>query len=172
MDPVTGREAAARVAGMINAKFQVHAYSVDVTVCKVYAVDPTGEIDFGGSEYRAAGRIGVATHSRRAEDRYQWWDLSRGSYFVEFNETLSLAEDEIAVLEPDERLLRAGAAHVPLMLRGRVAPLETLLEVTAMHILLKQNARISRVRVFRFAAAKPIGRAAGKGAKKAARKRK
>ena len=168
MEPISGKEAASRIQGMLNSKFQVHGYSVDVTVRKVYAVDPIGEVDFGGSEYRAAGRVSVATHRRRREDKYEWWDLSRGCYFVEFNESLDLGENELAQLEPDERLLRAGAAHVPLMLRGRVAPLEALLVVDALHILVKQNARISRVRVFRFGAAPKRG--AAKAAKKASKK--
>src|SRR5712692_5732045 len=119
MDLLPGKTAANRVAGMISAKYQVHGYSVDVTVRNVSPVDPAGQLDFAGSEYTPAGRITIATHRRRPEDRYEWWDLGRGCYFVEFNETLELAEDEIALLEPDERLLRAGASHAPVFLRGR-----------------------------------------------------
>ena len=150
MDLLPGKLAAARVAGIINPKYQVHAYSVDLTVRSVYVVDPVGQLDFGGSEYVPAGRMAIATQHRRPEDRYEWWDLGRGSFFVEFNETLALAEDEIALLEPDERLLRAGAAHVPSFLRGHVAPIETLLHIDTPRLQVKQNARMSRLRVFRL----------------------
>jgi deoxycytidine triphosphate deaminase len=134
-------------------------------------VDPLGQLDFGGSEYKAAGRVALATRRIRAEDRYEWWELERGCYFAEFNETLELAEDEIALLEPDERLLRAGAVHVPMFLRGRVAPVETLLQVGALRLKVKQNARISRVRIFRFAApgARALRPATGKSKKKKAK---
>ena len=162
MHPISGKEAAARLTGIISAKFQVHAYSVDLTVAKVYAIDPTGKVDFGGNEYSPAAHTAQVSHRRRPEDNYEWWDLGRGCYTVEFNEGMKLADDEIAVLEPDERLLRAGASHTTSWVRGQAAPLETLLFVGALNVLVKQNARIGRLRVFRFdsgaahsAAAKP-----------------
>jgi deoxycytidine triphosphate deaminase len=153
MEPISGKDAAARVAGMISPKHQVHGFSVNLSVKEVYAVDPVGQVDFGGGEYRAAGRLPVIALQRSREDKYKWWELDRGSYFVEFNETLDLAPDEIAVIEPDDRLLRAGATHTPLFVRGRIAPVEALLSVQALRISIKQNARVSRIRVFRIAAA-------------------
>ena len=54
---------------------------------------------------------------------------TRGSYFVECNETLNLASDQIALIEPEDRLLRAGGWHVPLFVRGHVDPVELLLTV-------------------------------------------
>ena len=44
------------------------------------------------------------------------------AYFVECNETLSLASDQMALIEPEDRLLRAGAWHVPLFVRGHRGP--------------------------------------------------
>jgi deoxycytidine triphosphate deaminase len=174
MQLVSGKEAAARLSGLISAKFQVHAYGVDLTVRKVFAVEPQGEVDFGGNEYSPARHTALMSHRRRAEDKYEWWDLGRGCYTIEFNETMKLAENEIAVIEPDDRLLRAGASHPTSWLRGTAAPLETLLFVGAMNMLIKQNARIARLRVFRFgaggapAAAKPAAkkRAAKKGSRR------
>ncbi len=158
MHPLSGKEAAARLTGITSAKFQVHAYSVDLTVARVLAVEPSGQVDFGGNEYSPAAHTAIVSHRRRPEDKYEWWDLSRGCYTVEFNEVMKLGEDEIAVLEPDDRLLRAGASHATSWLRGQASPLETLLFVGAMNVLIKQNARIARLRVFRFgsAAAHPV----------------
>lgn len=176
MQPVSGKDAAARMTGIISPKHQVHAYAVDLTVAKVYAMDPTGQVDFGGAEYSPAAHTSLVSHRRRTEDKYEWWDLGRGCYTVEFNEGMKLADDEIAVLEPDERLLRAGATHPTSWLRGQSAQLETLLVVGALSMLVKQNARIGRLRVFRFdsgaahaAAAKPA--AAKSSAKKGAGKK-
>jgi len=150
MDPLTGKEMSARISGVSSPKHQVHGYSVDLTVKRIHVVDPTGRVDFGGSEYVPAGRIEVAALRRNPEDKYLWWELSRGAYFLEFNESLDLANDEIAVLEPDDRLLRAGAMHPALYLRGKQSPLEMLLDVNVTRVLIKQNARTSRIRVFRM----------------------
>jgi deoxycytidine triphosphate deaminase len=176
MELLSGKHAATRVAGILNSKYQVHGYSVHLTVRNIFSLDPVGQLDFGGHEYLPAGRLAIATSRRRPEDRYEWWDLGRGCYFVEFNETLELAEDEIALLEPHERLLRTGATHVPMFLRGRVAPIEALLQVETLRLELKQNARISRVRVFRLlppaeAVSAPVARAT-KAPRKTARARK
>jgi deoxycytidine triphosphate deaminase len=152
MEPLSGKDAAAHITGIISAKHQVHGFSVDLTVKNVYAVDPTGRVDFGGGEYMPAGRIAVAPLRRNPEDKYQWWELGKGCYFVEYNETLELAPDEMGMIEPDERLLRAGTSHVPIYVRGHIAPIESLLHVDIMGVMIKQNARISRVRVFKLAA--------------------
>jgi hypothetical protein len=154
MHLLPGKVAAARVSGILHAKYQVHGYYVNLTASKISALDPTGQVDFGGNEYIPAGHIEIAPHSVRPEDRYQWWTLGSGSYFVECNETLNLAEDEIALIEPDDRLLRAGASHVPQFVRGHVAPVALLLEVKATCVRVKENARISRVRLFRLDVAK------------------
>jgi deoxycytidine triphosphate deaminase len=150
MDPLTGKEASARVQGLISPKYQVHAYAVDLTLRRVYALDPLAQVDFGGSEYRPAGKLPIAALRHNPEDKYEWWDLDRGSYMVEFNEKLDLAENEMGVVEPEDRLLRGGAWHVPVHVRGKVDPVETILAVGALRIKIKQNARISRLRVFRF----------------------
>ena len=153
MEPVPGKEIASRVSGMISPKHQVHGFTVDLTVKNIASVDPTGRVDFGGSEYTPAGKLPIAAQRRNIEDKYHWWDLGRGSYFVEFNETVEFAPDEFGYLEPDDRLIRAGATHAPFYLRGRVAPIETLLTVDAVRLQVKQNARIARVRVFRAGSA-------------------
>ena len=151
MQILSGKAAASRVAGILHPKYQVHGYSIDLTARKIFSIDPTGQIDFGGSEYVAAGRIEIASQRTRQEDSYQWWDLASGSYFVECNESLDLAENEIALIEPDDRLLRAGAWHVPMYLRGRIEPVQLLLKVGAARLRVKENARLARFRLFRFA---------------------
>jgi len=159
MQLLTGKEILSRIEGVLNHKYQVHGTAVDLTVKKIYAVDPVGQVDFGGTEYVPAGKVAIASQRRSREDKYEWWDLSRGAYLVEFNETLRLADDELGLIEPEERLLRAGASHVAHFLRGRVAPVETLLDVNALRLQIKQNARITRVRIFRLPATVPTTQA-------------
>lgn len=149
MELVTGKEIATRISGLISAKHQIHAYTVDVTVKTIHSVDPTGRVDFGGSEYTPAGKMPLAAQRYNLEDKYLWWELGRGSYFVEFNEAVELTPEEFGYLEADDRLIRAGATLAPLYLRGRAVPLETLLTLEAVRLQVKQNARIARIRIFR-----------------------
>lgn len=150
MELLSGKQACARIQGILSAKYQVHGYWVDLTVRGISGVDPVGRLDFGGGEYAPARQVTIAPQRLRPEDNYQWWELERGCYIIEFNETLELAENEIALLEPDPRTLRTGATHVSVFLRGHVAPLDTLFDVQASHLTVKENARVSRLRVFRL----------------------
>jgi deoxycytidine triphosphate deaminase len=150
MELVQGKQAVKRVGNLLSPKHQVHGYAVDLTAKQISSLNPTGEVDFGGSEYVAAQPAPVPTHQKHSQDRYQWWTLVHGAYQVEFNETLELAPDEIALLEPHERLLRAGASHPAQFLRGTLDPLTVLLSVVSARIQIKQNARIATLRIFRL----------------------
>jgi hypothetical protein len=150
MQLLSGKDAAIHVAGIIHAKYQVHGFSVHLTARKIYAIDAAGKLDFGGGEYSPAGRLELSPSHLRPEDNYRWWDLGRESYFVECNEMLSLAPDQMALIEPEDRLLRAGAWHVPLFVRGQLDPVELLLTVGVSQLRVKENARIARVRLFRI----------------------
>jgi deoxycytidine triphosphate deaminase len=162
MQLLSGKDAANHIAGIIHPKYQVHGFSVHLTVRKIYAVDPVGKLDFGGSEYVPAGRVELAPVQLRPEDSYRWWELDRETYFVECNETLSLAPDEIALIEPEDRLLRAGGWHAPLTVRGHIDPVELLLSVGVLQMRVKENARIARVRLFRISEKVKSARAARK----------
>jgi hypothetical protein len=162
MQLLSGKTAAAHISGIIHPKYQVHGFSVHLTVRKVSAINAIGQIDFGGGEYIAAGRVELTAHQLRPEDNYLWWELDRGSYFIECNETLQLAPDEMALIEPEDRLLRAGGWHVPLFVRGHVAPVELLLEVGAAKLRVKENARLARVRLFRIDTAKSVAKTSRK----------
>jgi hypothetical protein len=150
MQLLSGKDAATHVAGILHPKYQLHGFCVHLTARKIYVIDPVGKLDFGGGEYVPAGRVEIAPHQLRPEDKYLWWELGRESYFVECNETLSLASDQIALIEPEDRLLRAGGWHVPLFVRGHLDPVELLLTVGVMQLRVKENARLARVRLFRI----------------------
>jgi hypothetical protein len=150
MQLLSGKDAAPHIAGIIHSKYQVHGFSVHLTVRKIYTLDPAGKLDFGGGEYAPAGRIELTPNQLRPEDNYRWWDLGQETYFVECNEMLSLASDQMALIEPEDRLLRAGAWHVPLFVRGHLEPIELLVTVGVAQLRVKENARIARVRLFRI----------------------
>lgn len=150
MELLSGKEAATRIKNLINARYQVHGVSVELTVKKIYAMGTTGAVEFGGGEYVAAARAPVAAFRKHSEDRYQWWELMRGAYAAEYNEQIALAENEVGFLEPHERLLRVGVSHPTIFLRGPHESLETLLMVGTARVRVKQNARISRLLVFRL----------------------
>ena len=163
MQLLSGNDAATHIAGIIHPKYQVHGFSVHLTVRKIYGVDPIGKLDFGGGEYVPAGRVAMAPHQLRPEDNYLWWELNKECYFVECNETLNLAPDQIALIEPEDRLLRAGGWHAPLFVRGHVDPVELLLTVGVPQLRVKENARIARVRVFGIGDMMKSARASRKG---------
>jgi deoxycytidine triphosphate deaminase len=169
MQLLSGKDAATHIAGIIHPKYQVHGFSVHLTVRKIYTIDPAGKLDFGGGEYAPAGRVELVPNQLRPEDNYRWWDLGRESYFVECNEMLSLASDQMALIEPEDRLLRAGASHVPLFVRGHLEPVELLLSVGVLQLRVKENARIARVRLFRIDEEKPVRAARKNGSAKAVR---
>ncbi|HTC63085.1 MAG TPA: hypothetical protein VK709_09600 [Candidatus Saccharimonadales bacterium] len=148
MQLLSGKDTAEHIAGIIHPKYQVHGFSVHLTVKTIHAIDPTGKLDFGGGEYAPAGRIPLEAHQLRPEDNYRWWELDKEAYFVECNECLNLAADQIALIEPEDRLLRAGAWHSPIFVRGQVNPIELLLTVGVPQLRVKENARIARVRLF------------------------
>lgn len=150
MQLLPGKLAAQRLKNLVSEKHQVHAYHVDLTARNIYGVNPTGEVDFGGSEYVPAQRQELHSHQKHSQDRYRWWDLPHGAYLVEFNETTELADNEIALLEVHERLLRAGASHPANFMRGHVNPIHTLMSVTSARVQIKQNARIATLRVFQL----------------------
>jgi deoxycytidine triphosphate deaminase len=147
---VSGKETVQRVHNLVSEKHQVHAYAVELTARHISNLNPTGEVDFGGSEFVPATPSPLPTHHKHSQDQYEWWTLVHGAYQVEFNEALELEPDEIALLEPHERLLRAGATHPAQFLRGRTDPVTILLSVACARVQIKQNARISTLRVFRL----------------------
>jgi hypothetical protein len=148
MQLLSGKDTADYISGIIHAKYQVHGFSVHLTVKTIHAIDPTGKLDFGGGEYSPAGKIPLEAHPLRPDDNYRWWELDKEAYFVECNESLNLAPDQIALIEPEDRLLRAGAWHSPIFVRGQVNPIELLLTVGVAQLRVKENARIARVRLF------------------------
>jgi len=142
-----GFEAADRIKNLIHKDTQIGEDKVYVTVKQIYLLDEKGSLDFGGSELHLAERKPLLPKKKLTEDKYGWWNLNQGTYLVEFNEQIELKEKEIAILESQEELLQNGCFH-PLRI---ITPKEKLsfipLNVGHQGIDIKQNARISVLRI-------------------------
>ncbi len=144
---IPGSEVVHRIKNFIHKDTQTGEDKVYLTVKQIYSLDKKGSLDFGGSELNLAERKPLLPKKKLSEDKYGWWSLNQGTYLVEFNEQIELKEKEIAILEPREELLCNCSFH-PLRI---ITPEEKLssipLNVGYQGIDIKQNARISVLRI-------------------------
>ncbi len=144
---IPGFEVADRIKNFIHKDTQTGEDKVYLTVKQIYSLDKKGSLDFGGSELNLAERKPLFPKTRLTEDKYGWWNLNQGIYLVEFNEQIELKDKDIAILESREELLHNCSFH-PLRI---ITPEEKLsfipLNVGYQGIDIKQNARISTIRI-------------------------
>ena len=146
---IPGFEAADRIKNLIHKDTQTGEDKVYLTVKQIYFLDKKGSLDFGGKELSVGERKPLPSKEKNSEDKYGWWNLNQGTYLVEFNEQIELREKEIAILESRQELLQNGCFH-PLRI---ITPEEKLsfipLNVGSQGIDIKQNARISTLRIMK-----------------------
>lgn len=126
------------VEGIIHEETQASDRGLDLTVAEVYDIDSPGRVDFGGGELEDAV---ISPHDRtwrNPEDDYQWWDLSGGTYLIEYNERL--VGTEPLLLQTRDAVRTRGAYH-PTLSTTDLDPLP--LTVAPGGIRIKENARIS-----------------------------
>ena len=144
---IPGSEVVHRIKNFIHKDRQTGEDKVYLTVKQIYSLDKKGSLDFGGSELNLAERKPLLPKKKVREDKHGWWNLDQGTYLVEFNEQIELKEKEIAILESREELLHNCSFH-PLRI---ITPKEKLsfipLNVGYQGIDIKQNARISILRI-------------------------
>ncbi len=144
---ISGSESIHRIKNLVHNDTQTGEDKVYLTVKQIYSLDKKGSLDFGGSELNLAKRKPLLPKKKLTEDKYGWWNLNQGTYLVEFNEQIELRDKEIAILESREELLQNGCFH-PLRI---ITPEEKLsffpLNVGYQGIDIKQNARISMLRI-------------------------
>jgi deoxycytidine triphosphate deaminase len=143
MKACTGQEIAGLVSNIISEKHQVGPYSLDLTVAGISVVEKEGDIDFGGSEEKAALTEKLEPEKRGGEDKFGWWTLTAGEYLVEFNEKVKVPKDHFAIVRTLPRALKAGVMHPEMTrLEGEVVD-STLLMVGKSGLNIKENARVS-----------------------------
>lgn len=143
----SGEDTVAFVDGIVHLETQQASHGIDLTASRVFRLTGGGHLDFGGSEFAAAPREEVEAVLADPEDTYGWWELDQGRYIVRYNESLNLDGRAVALLEPLDRLLQAGADHSPRHVTNSHDPLETLLTVGPHGLRLKENCRVSRLLV-------------------------
>lgn len=136
---------AQQLDGLVHLDTQRAPNGLDLTVDAVFRTTSHGQLDFGGGEFQAAPRERIEPVLDDPEDDYGWWTLEEGAYVLQYNESLTLAQEQQAVVTPLERTLRAGAHHGTVVLDEGRAPIETLLVVSRMGCRLKENCRVSRL---------------------------
>jgi deoxycytidine triphosphate deaminase len=136
-----------RIDGLVHLDTQRAPDGIDLTVSGVFRTAGPGQLDFGGGEFEPAARERLEPDLADPSDDYGWWPLDEGAYVVEYNEAIRLGDGERGIVTPLERTLRAGAHHATAVVHGRANPLQMLLVVPAGGCRLKENCRLSRLRV-------------------------
>lgn len=145
-----GERVAEVLKGLISEKHQRHHHETDLTVRQVCRVTGGGAVDFGGSEEEVAPRERVEPKKESPDDKHGWWTLPAGSYVLRFNEVPALRSDQIAFIQPHERLIRAGAMHASYYFREEREYIETTILVGSGGIHIKENARVSKLLVLQL----------------------
>ncbi|MGB2600917.1 MAG: hypothetical protein WBD00_07150 [Candidatus Omnitrophota bacterium] len=139
----SGEEASAFIKKLTSEKHQVKPQTLDLTVANVFILKEAGYIDFGGSEEKEAIVEPLEPLKRSDEDKYGWWSLTEGEYFVEFNEKGMIPENHIGFIRPLSRTLRAGGFHPALVCLSGEKIDRALFSVGKIGFNVKENARIS-----------------------------
>ena len=130
------------VDGIVHEPTQTGGRGLNLTVTEVHEVTGPGRVDFGGDELEAAELTPHDRQYRDEDDDYQWWHLDAGQYLLEYNESLSLPGDTVAVVQTRDAVRARGAFHLTLW----VSELDHVpLSVGGAGLRLKENARVSTV---------------------------
>ena len=128
------------VDGIVHEPTQTEGQGLDLTVAAVHRVESPGRVDFGGGELEPGALEPVDTRKRNADDDYGWWHLDGGRYMLEYNESLSVPDDQWLVLQPREEIRARGAFH-PTTYVDSLEPVP--LSVGGSGLRIKENARVS-----------------------------
>lgn len=127
--------------GIVHEPTQTTNQGFDLTVNEIYTLTGPGRLDFGGDELESATITPHQTTKRNPDDDYAWWELSPGTYLVEFNETVTI-DDVTLTVQPCADALERGAFHPTL----HVSSLPRIpLSVGDGGIKIKANARLSTI---------------------------
>ena len=134
-----------QLEGSLHADTQIEQRSVSLTAGGIKELVGSGELDFGGSEFKLGEREPIEPQKRDSEDDYGWWSLPEGQYILELNETVRLSGHQCAIIQPHEHLYWNGASHPTLLLDEDDSDMRLMLPLTVGRngIEIKENARVS-----------------------------
>jgi len=146
----SGEEISKVVRGLVHAESQIQKHALDLTLRSVFKLTGRGSLDFGGREYCPCEGDKIPPEKRQRDDSYGWWELDKGDYLLEYNESFLLPEGMLGILQPHHRLVVAGAIHNDhILVYPDVLP-AALLHVAPMGLSIKENARISQLVVLKL----------------------
>ena len=140
-----GERAAGLLSGATHLPKQVEPKSVLLTASQILRFTSSGEVDFGGSEYKEAETEPVEPAKRASDDKYGWWDLAGGTYVLVLNEEVAIPQGCVGLLLPSSKITRSGASHAVQVLPDVSEDLRVTLFVPQCGIRIKQNARVSQL---------------------------
>lgn len=144
---LSGEKTKKYLEGIIHEETQLSDRGVDLTANGVDRITSPTDLDFGGGE-EDLGKVEKLTPGKRSdEDKYGWWNLEGGIYIIEFNEDVNVTEG-LGVLVPLNRLTDGGSYHPPKLFTGELGS-KMVLHVHSRGLNLKENARISRLSIWR-----------------------
>jgi dUTP pyrophosphatase len=93
----------------INLETQLTPNGFDLTVGSVFKFDTAGALDFSNKERSVPEGKKILPKELKAQDKFGWWSLKKGTYKIRTNETVNLPKDLIALCFSRTSLLRMGA---------------------------------------------------------------
>ncbi len=145
---IPGAEIVVGTDGLISAKKQQGAFSLDLTVRSVSRIESGGSLDFGGSEYKPAQVTLLEPVKKSPDEPYGWWNLEEGRYLLTFNERIELSAESVIMIFSHERLLAAGASAASLAVETLHDNVPLVLHVGPQGLAIKENARVCKAVVF------------------------
>ncbi len=94
----------------IDLDTQLTPNGFDFTVNRVFRIDGEGKVDFSNSERDIPDYQEVSPQKKSGDDDYGWWQLEKGSYVFETNETVDIPSDLVGFAYPRSTLLRMGVS--------------------------------------------------------------
>ena len=135
---------------ILHADTQLHETHLDLTVKAINHPVRVGALDFGGSEFEAAGMETQRAFKQHNDDSYAWWNLQPGLYQAEFNEEISQSgNDLLAFISLHEHAIEAGLSSGSCMTKYGNGSLKLNFQVPNCGCNIKENARLATLRLWR-----------------------
>jgi len=137
-----------QVRSLISRRATEQGRIFHLTLRSVYHPEGLGILgcsDLAGGSIDEQQLAYVEPHRDSGAEPY--WDLVNGEYLLQFNETLVLAENELALIRPLDDLMASGGTH-PIVCLGELSEAMLMpMLVSQSGIRIHQNARISLVTI-------------------------
>ena len=135
------------ITDYLNLDIQLTPNGFDLTAGSVFEFIHPGALDFSNKERVIPQTKEIKPEKKNPQDKFGWWNLTRGAYKIRANEGFSLPEDLAAIAFSRSSLLRIGVfTQNGVWDAGFKGKSEFILVVeNPQGLRLKQNARLIQV---------------------------